>query len=118
MVDDYFLQSRKDPFAVRGEMRFVQACLGCHQVQPVKGGAHSPLPSNPLSWPPIWRKVISASDSQKMDELHQGVSGVPRLNQREKRALKSFLDTLLVERKRFASRPQQEQQKKSSFRFW
>lgn len=65
----YFLKRRTDPVAMRGEKIFVQTCLGCH------AGA-DPIPQSDA--------VASAS--------HAAVKGFPRLQDRNRRAVQSYID--------------------------
>ena len=53
---DVFLRDRADPLALRGEKRFLQSCVGCHQnLEPYKGavsllGAYPPKHLTPENW--------------------------------------------------------------------
>jgi hypothetical protein len=80
LYGSYFLKSRKDPLAVRGEKIFVQNCLSCHAGN---------TQSEPLGFEKSARKLASAS--------HPEVKNAPQLKTREMKALISYLDAFRLE---------------------
>lgn len=78
-----FLKRRTDPLAMRGEKLFVQNCVGCH------AGANKPTVTD-LSGEAKARRL--ASDGHPAQ-----VKGVPRLNDRDRRALVNYLDAYRTE---------------------
>jgi mono/diheme cytochrome c family protein len=76
----FYLKSRKDPLAVRGEKIFVQNCLSCHAGNPQ---------GEPMGFEKSARKLASAS--------HPDVKNAPQLKSREMKALISYLDAFRLE---------------------
>lgn len=79
-----FLKRRTDPLAMRGEKIFVQNCVGCH------ADGNRPALSE-LSLEPQARKLAS-------DGHPPAVKGVPKLTDRDRRALVNYLDAYRAER--------------------
>jgi mono/diheme cytochrome c family protein len=81
-----FLKRRTDPAAMRGEKLFVQSCLSCHGAG--KGPAFSDV-------------SVAAASVEKARALasseHPAIKEFPKLNDREKRALMSYLEALKAE---------------------
>lgn len=78
----YFLKSRKDPLAVRGEKIFTQNCLSCHA-----GGKNGVV--DVMGFEKSARKLASAS--------HPQIKNAPQLKSREMKALISYLDAYRIE---------------------
>jgi hypothetical protein len=93
-----FLKRRTDPAAMRGEKLFVKNCVGCHD-----GGGKSPLE---LSAEVHARKLASAG--------HPAGKDLPKLAERDLRAVVSYLDAYRAENPRPAQ-PQQAQPSSSAF---
>jgi hypothetical protein len=79
-----FLRRRTDPSAMRGEKIFVQNCVGCH------ADGNRPALSELSAEAPA-RKLAS-------DGHPTTVKGVPKLSERERRALVNYLDAYRTER--------------------
>ncbi len=82
-----FLTRRTDPSAMKGEKIYVQSCLGCHSGSASQANVGSKA------------RTVATSGS-----AHPAVSGLPKLDDRSKRALLNYLDELGNES---GSRPQQ-----------
>ncbi len=82
LYGSFYLKSRKDPLAVRGEKIFIQNCLSCHASG--KAGA-----GEPLGFEKSARKLASVN--------HPSVQNAPQLKSREMKALVSYLDAFRVE---------------------
>jgi len=85
-----FLKARTDPLAVRGEKLFVQNCTSCHS------GA-SPSATKQLS-------ITELSNETQARNLastgHPTVTGMPQLQDHDKRALVSYLNAYRIERQK------------------
>lgn len=79
----YFLKSRKDPLAVRGEKIFTQNCLSCH------AGGKNGIAADAMGFEKSARKLASAS--------HPQIKNAPQLKTREMKALISYLDAFRLE---------------------
>jgi mono/diheme cytochrome c family protein len=77
-----FLRRRTDPLAMRGEKIFVQNCIGCH------AGAQ----------PPSIVDVSGETQSRRLASSgHPQVKGIPKLNDRDRKALVNYLDAYRAE---------------------
>jgi mono/diheme cytochrome c family protein len=79
-----YLKRRTDPLAMKGEKIFVQNCVGCH------ADGNRPALSE-LSGEPQARKLAS-------DGHPPSVKGVPKLSERDRRALANYLNAYRAER--------------------
>jgi mono/diheme cytochrome c family protein len=77
-----FLKRRTDPAAVRGEKLFVQNCLACH------GTGKGPSVSDLMN-PTHEQKTRTFAGSAG----HSNVMGLPKMTDRDRRALTSYLDS-------------------------
>jgi hypothetical protein len=66
-----FLKNRMEPTALRGEKTFIQNCLSCHDGAKGESGM---------------------AEARKPFTTHPDVKGAPKLDDRERRALKTYLD--------------------------
>jgi hypothetical protein len=66
-----FLRNRTEPTALRGEKTFIQNCLSCHDGAKGESGI---------------------AEARKPFIDHPAVKGAPKLDDRDRRALKSYLD--------------------------
>lgn len=71
------LKKRTDPAAARGEKLFLQTCLGCH-------GIHQKVESQSM------RMKINTAEAF----VHKAVPGLPKLEEKDIRALKSYIRAL------------------------
>ena len=78
-----FLKRRTDPLAMRGEKLFVQNCVGCHADGGKPGLAE-------LSGELQARRLVS-------DGHPAQVKGVPKLGERDRKALVNYLDAFRTE---------------------
>ncbi len=77
-----YLRKRSDPLALRGEKRFVQSCLACHATG--RGPALSDVSSESRA-----RALASAG--------HPNIKGAPKLDEKERRSLQTYLDAIRAE---------------------
>ncbi|MCM2279625.1 MAG: cytochrome c [Oligoflexia bacterium] len=82
-----FLKRRTDPAAIRGETMFVRNCISCHSETRGK-----PLPP-----------VVEARSLASLG--HPAATGVPRLSERDARALASYLEAFRSENPRTGTTP-------------
>jgi hypothetical protein len=66
-----FLKNRMEPTALRGEKTFIQNCLSCHDGAKGESGI---------------------AEARRPFATHPDVRGAPKLDDRERRALKAYLD--------------------------
>jgi hypothetical protein len=71
-----FLKNRMEPTALRGEKTFIQNCLSCHDGAKGESGI---------------------AEARKPFTNHPDIKGAPKLDDRERRALKAYLDIYGVE---------------------
>ena len=70
---DVFLKRRTEPLAMRGEKLFIQSCLSCHDSTP------------------------GSSKARNWVGQHPTINGAPKLDERDQRALRSYLDLFKAE---------------------
>lgn len=97
------LQKRSDPVAVRGEKVFLNSCLTCHGVDNSAG-----VSASGSAFAQRILKAESAAEKQGGDRLlasqnviaqHPSVSGFPKLQEAETRAIGSYLRAFSEEKK-------------------
>jgi hypothetical protein len=71
-----YLKSRKEPTALRGEKIFIQNCLSCHD------GA---------------KGETGIAEARRSMDQHPTVAGAPKLDERDRRSLKTYLETYQAE---------------------
>jgi hypothetical protein len=71
-----FLKNRTEPTALRGEKAFIQNCLSCHDGAKGESGI---------------------AEARKSMTDHPAVKGAPKLDDRERRALKAYIDIYQLE---------------------
>jgi hypothetical protein len=71
-----FLKNRKEPTALRGEKIFIQNCMSCHNSAKGEKGI---------------------TEARRFIDSHPTVAGSPKLNEREQRSLKTYLETYQAE---------------------
>ena len=86
--ESVYLKRRSDPLAIRGEKVFVQNCVGCH----VGGNKPTTMDLTNIAGESTTRRM--ASDGHPAQ-----VKGAPRLNDRDRRALLSYLEAYRSEKR-------------------
>jgi len=71
-----YLKSRKEPTALRGEKIFIQNCLSCHNGAKGEKGI---------------------TEARRYMDQHPTVAGAPKLDERDRRSLKTYLETYQAE---------------------
>ena len=71
-----YLKSRKEPTALKGEKIFIQNCLSCHDGAKGEKGM---------------------AEARRFMDQHPAVAGAPKLDERDKRSLKTYLETYQAE---------------------
>ncbi len=86
--DDLFVSNRSDPVVMRGQKRFVQSCIPCHQTKEIYQIRKM-------------HKLIESADL--MQSKHKNINGFSSLDQNEHRALVRYISQIL--KKRRSSKP-------------